>query len=127
MVPRATARQPAAAIVTVAGLLGLSCAELGEQRRFEDEVGPLEIVQTIPAAGEVAFDPLGRIDICFSAEVDPRVIGEFDATLHSGGLTFDAQREVQLYSWRAPGSRDQLAATRWCPGSVISLTPSSPI
>ncbi|PRQ00548.1 Ig-like domain-containing protein [Enhygromyxa salina] len=102
----------------------LGCGDLDERQRFEPAVGVLEIVQTIPAAGAVDADPLTQIDLCMSAEVDPRVLDSFDATLHSAELTFDVEHEVQLFSWRGPGSRSALADARWCPGSVLSLTPS---
>jgi hypothetical protein len=113
------------ATVFVGGLAG--CGELEERQRFESAVGVLEIVQTIPLAGATDADPLTRIDLCLSAEVDPRVFDSFDATLHSANLTFDVEHEVQLFSWRAPGSRTELADSRWCPGSVLSLTPSGPL
>jgi hypothetical protein len=98
--------------------------ELGERERFEEQVGALEIVEVIPGEGATGVDPVGRIDVCLSAEVDPRKLEAFDATLNSGELTFDTEVEVQLFAWRAPGERDSLADERWCPGSVISLTPS---
>lgn len=104
-------------------LLALGCAELGEPR-FVPAVGTVEISSTIPAEGE-PLDPLGRIDVCLSAEADPRVVDEVAMTLHSGELTFDSQIEVQLFAWRQPGSRTGLADERWCPGSVLSLTPAS--
>jgi hypothetical protein len=106
-------------------LIGSSCGEPREHPRFEAEVGTLEIVETIPAPGSTDADPLTRIDLCLSAEVDPRALDDFDATLHSADLVFDTRQEVQLFSWRAPGSRSELATTRWCPGSVLSLTPAS--
>ncbi|NVB42965.1 hypothetical protein G6O69_34405 [Pseudenhygromyxa sp. WMMC2535] len=121
---RLPSRRP---IAPAAGLFCLSCAELAESPRFEADAAPLEIIETIPADGAVDVDPLTRIDICLSGELDPRVVNEFDATLHSATLTFDTQQEVQLFSWRAPGSRDLLASERWCPGSVLSLTPESPL
>jgi hypothetical protein len=113
----ARARGPLLAVLVVAG-----CGELDDRQRFEPVVGALQITETIPAAGALA-DPLGRIEVCLSAEVDPRALESFDATLHSGTLTFDTEVEVQLFSWRAPGSRTGLSVDRWCPGSVISLTP----
>jgi hypothetical protein len=99
------------------------CVEPSDQQRFEPAVGALQITETIPAAGATEVDPLVRIDVCLSAEVDPRALVSFDATLHSGNLTFDTEVEVQLFSWLAPGSRAELATERWCGGSVISLTP----
>ena len=106
-----------------AWLLSSGCGEPREHPRFETEVGTLEIVETIPAPGSSDAGPQTRIDLCLSAEVDPRALDDFDATLHSADLVFDTQQEVQLFSWRAPGSRAELADTRWCPGSVLSLTP----
>jgi hypothetical protein len=108
----------------LAALIVAGCGQLDDRHRFEPVVGALQIVETIPAAGAQA-DPLARIDVCLSAEVDPRAFESFDATLHSGALTFDTDVEVQLFSWLAPGSRTGLSIERWCPGSVISLTPSS--
>ncbi len=107
-----------------ASLLG--CAELGEPR-FEPAAETLEIVETIPAQGATDVDPLARIDVCLSEAADPRTLDDFAMTLHSGNLVFDAQIELQLFGWRAPGSRNGLAAQAWCPGSVISLTPASPL
>lgn len=113
------------ALLSLMGLVTLAgCGALDERQRFEPAAGVLEIVQTIPPAGAIDADPLTRIDLCMSAEVDPRVFDSFDATLHSANLTFDVENEVQLFSWRGPGSRVALADTRWCPGSVLSLTPS---
>jgi hypothetical protein len=111
-------RLPLLAVLVVAG-----CAELDDHRRFEPVVGTLQITETIPAEGAAEVDPLARIDVCLSAEVDPRALEAFDVTLHSGTLTYDGEVEVQLFSWLAPGSRTGLAVERWCPGSVISLTP----
>lgn len=113
-----------AAVVAVA-LFGAACGELGEPQREGPELGTLEIVETIPAAGSGDADPWTTLDLCFSAELDPRALAEFDATLHSADLVFDTQQEVQLLSWRAPASRGELASERWCPGSVLSLTPAS--
>lgn len=111
------------------GWLGLvlalcpGCGELGERSRFEPAVGTLEIVATYPEQGAEGVDPLSRIDFCLSAEVDPRTAESFSVLLHSGNLTFDGEQEVQLFSWRAPGSRVAVADARWCEGSVFSLTP----
>jgi hypothetical protein len=104
----------------------LGCAELGEPR-FEPASGSLEIVETIPAAGATQVDPLVRIDVCLSDTVDPRTVDDFSMTLHSANLAFDAQIELQLFGWRAAGDRTALAQQAWCPGSVISLTPVSPL
>lgn len=104
----------------------LGCAELGEPR-FEPSSGSLEIVETIPADGASEVDPLTRIDVCLSAAADPRVFDDFSMTLNSGNLAFDAQIELQLFGWRAPGSRSGVAEQPWCPGSVVSLTPASPL
>jgi hypothetical protein len=112
--------RPAKFAVT-AGLALLGCAEPRDNPRFEVELEPLTIVEVVPGDGA---DPQSRIDVCFSAELDPRVLDDFDATLHSSDLTFDTQQEVQLAAWRAPGSRAALASERWCPGSVLSLTPA---
>ena len=93
--------------------LGLvsGCGELSERARFDADVGTLEIVATDPPHG--------------ATDVDPRALENFDALLHSGTVTFDGRQEVQLFSWRASGSRTELAATRWCPGSVLSLAPGA--
>ncbi len=107
--------------------LAPGCGVLGEDPRFEPEAGTIEIVETIPTLGELAADPLGRIDVCLSTEIDPSAPAEFDLILRSGRLFFDTRQQVQMFSWRAPGSRGELAASRWCPGSVISVTPGAPL
>lgn len=119
-----TARTGISAVLILSCVTAPGCAELGERQRFEPAVGVLEIVETIPAAGAQDVDPLSTIDLCLSAEVDPRRLETFDATLRSANLTFDTEVEVQLFSWRAPGSRTGLSSERWCPGSVLTLTPS---
>lgn len=108
-------------------VIAVGCGEAREHPRFEGEIGTLAIVETIPAPDSSDAPPETRIDLCLSAEVDPRALDDFDATLHSAGLVFDTRQEVQLFSWRAPGSRAELASTRWCPGSVLSLTPAGPL
>lgn len=105
--------------------VAVGCGELDDRSRFEPAVGDLQITETIPAAGATQVDPVARIDLCLSAEVDPRALETFDATLHSGSLTYDTEVEVHLFSWLAPGSRTGLATERWCPGSVISLAPGN--
>lgn len=128
--PRASRPRPGEIAREAAlGLLGSvlwGCAELGEPR-FEPTVGTLEILASAPAAGASEVDPAARIDVCLSSFADPRVFDDFSATLHSSNLTFDAQIELQLLGWRAPGRRDALADAPWCPGSVVSLTPRSPL
>jgi hypothetical protein len=119
-------RAALACALAALGCAALSCAELGEPR-FEPAAGSLEVVETIPADGATEVDPWARIDVCLSAVADPRAIDDFSMTLHSGNLTFDSQIELQLFGWRAPGSRTELAEQPWCPGSVISLTPQSPL
>ena len=111
--------------VGLLGALGMSlvglagCGELGERQRFEHG-------RSGPGPGDRGGRcGATRVDLCLSAEIDPRALDDLDVTLHSGDLTFDSQQEVQLIAWRAPGSRSELAASRWCPGSVISLTPTS--
>ena len=103
------------------GVLG--CGELGDRSRFDPVVGSLEIVATVPTQGDEGFDPVGRIDVCFSDVLDPRSVQAFDGLVNSGRLTFDGEIEVQLFSWRAAGRRDALADSRWCQGSVVSVTP----
>ena len=123
------ARGPALGLALGLAALGLTggCAEIDDARRFPPASDDLRIVETVPAAGALDADPLGRIDLCLSAEIDPRALQTFDVLLGAGGLTFDTKREVQLFSWREPGSRNALADARWCPGSVLSLTPVSPL
>jgi hypothetical protein len=121
-------RVPSSARVGIAavGLLGLwsGCAEVRDHPRFGTELDPLEIVEAVPAPGSNDADAVTRIDLCLSSELDPRGIDDFDVTLHSADLVFDTQQEIQLFSWRAPASRTGLASERWCPGSVLSLTPA---
>lgn len=104
-------------------LFALGCGELQGHPRFETELAPVTIVETAPSPGSNDADPATRIDVCFSAEIDPRATDDLDATLHSADLVFDTQQEIQLFSWRGPASRTELASDRWCPGSVLSLTP----
>ncbi|MCA9686819.1 MAG: hypothetical protein KC457_31930, partial [Myxococcales bacterium] len=108
-----------ALVLAIASLGSLGCAELEDRARFESVVGPLEIAETIPAAGATDVDPLTRIDLCMSAEVDPRALAGFDATLRSGNLTFDTDVEVQLVSWRAPGARSERATEGRCLDSGV--------
>lgn len=113
------------AVVLGVALFGPGCGELGERQRYAAELAGLEIVETIPAPRSRDADPWTTVDLCFSAELDPRALADLDATLRSGELLFDTQQELQLFSWRAPGSRGSLASERWCPGSVLSITPAS--
>ncbi len=123
-----SARVGSAAIGLLAlGGSGLGCGEARDNPRFETELAPLEIVETAPARGSNDAEPGTRIDLCLSAEIDPRVLDDFDVTLHSADLVFDTQQDVQLVAWRAPASPTQLAADRWCPGSVLSMTPAGPL
>lgn len=125
--PRA-ARGATAWLSAWAGLwLVAGCGQLGSEERFEPQVGAIEIVETIPSNGSSGADPVGSIDLCLSAEADPRAVQQLATTLHSGHLFFDTETQVQLFSWRAPGSRGELAVDRWCPGSVISVVPGGAI
>ncbi len=117
----------AASALALAGLVGLGCGEARDHPRFAGEPPALEIVETVPAPGADDAAPTTRIDLCLSAEIDPRALDDFDATLHSANLLFDTQQELQLVSWRAPASPTELASERWCPGSVLSLTPAGPL
>lgn len=104
-----------------------ACAELGDEVRFEPSAEPVEITSSVPATGSSAVDPGARFDLCFSTEIDPRIPDDFDLNLRSATLTFDTELSVQMFSWRAPGQQDAIAAERWCPGSVLSITPKSPL
>jgi len=113
----------AAAGVAAAGVA--ACAWPSDAERFPTPEERLEIVATAPAQGDTAA-PAARIDLCLSRLADPRTLGAFDATLSSGGVIFDVELDLQIFAWRPPTGED-LGEAPWCPGSVVSIQPRTPL
>lgn len=100
-----------------------ACAWVDEDAIADAE--PLTIRATYPADGAEAVDPLTQIDLCFSAALDPRSFGTFDAILSSGLNVFDTEVAIQLFPWQPPGGLGPLPDAPWCEGSVLSIRPRS--
>lgn len=115
-------------ILSVAALVGPGCAwERQDLTDDGDDAAWLRLVDTVPVDGGEVSDPLAPVDFCFSRRIDPRSLGAFDGTLGSGETIFDSAFDLQLFAWRAPGSASEAADGRWCPGSVLSVRPRSPL
>lgn len=109
---------------TIAGIAP-ACTRVSDTQRFPLVTDRLTIARTIPEQGEViALD--AQIDFCFSGYVDPRALDDFDASLSSGAVTFDTELELQLFAWSPPGASGD-SAEAWCPGSVLSVRPKTPL
>jgi len=109
-----------------AGITFTACTRVSDTQRFPLVSERLTIARTIPEPGAVvALD--AQIDFCFSGYVDPRALDDFDASLSSGLVGFDAQLELQLFAWRPPGAASGSSAEAWCPGSVLSIRPKAPL
>ena len=109
-------------IVAAACLLCVACTRVSDQQRFEPQGERLEIVSTVPARGSVDVRPDVRLDVCFSAYLDPRT--PIDAPVTSGVVQVDAERSLQLSPWHGPGgapARDEVGP--WCDGSVVTIAP----
>jgi hypothetical protein len=108
--------------VAVACLLPIACTRVSDRERFEPQAERLEIVQTVPARGSVDVAADVRLDLCFSAYLDPRT--PIDAPVTSGVVQVDAERSLQLSPWHGPGgapARDDVGP--WCEGSVVTIAP----
>ena len=102
---------------------GIACTRVSDVQRFPVVRDRVTIARTVPEPGAVtALD--AQIDFCFSGYVDPRALDDFDASLSSGLVGFDTQLELQLFAWRPPGTASGASDEAWCPGSVLSLTPT---
>ncbi|MEZ4448882.1 MAG: hypothetical protein R3B09_05315 [Nannocystaceae bacterium] len=124
---RSTAPLVILSVAALGAALGVpGCAWLRDEAPLgDDEV--LRLIATYPADGEVT-DPLAGVDFCFSRLIDPRSLGAFDGILSSGGPVFDSTFELQLVPWRPPsGAPEGASPTGWCPGSVLSVRPRSPL
>lgn len=124
---RATALPRRRAALGVALAFAGACTRASDTSRFEPISDRLEIVETIPAPGATDVPPDAQVDFCFSGYLDPRALDDFDASLSSGQVVFDAQLELQLFAWRPPGAVSGASTTAWCPGSVVSLRAKRPL
>jgi len=118
-------QRSAIAAVSLAALVG--CTRVSDHERFEGPDETLEILASAPQPGELDVDPDLRIDLCLSGRIDPRSIGQLDATVSSGGAVTDSELSVQLAPWLAPGRPeppDDLDEP-WCGGSVLSIEPKA--
>ncbi len=106
------------------GITLTSCTRVSDTQRFPPVETRLTIARTVPEQDAV-IPADAQIDFCFSGTIDPRALGDLDAQLHSGDNNFDAQTELQLFSWRPPGAASGSSLSAWCPGSVVSLRPRS--
>jgi len=111
-------------IALFAGIAPSACTRVSETQRFPVVSERLTIARTIPEQGAVIARD-AQLDFCFSDRVDPRALDDFDATLSSGLVSFDAQLELQLFAWRPPGVSVGDSDEAWCPGSVLSVRPKS--
>ena len=57
------------------------CTIASSEDRFEPTGEEIAIVSTVPQNGATGVDPRAQFDICFSSQVDPRAVEEFDARL----------------------------------------------
>ena len=112
--------------LAIAGIALAGCTRVSDVERFPVVSDRLTIARTVPEPGALtALD--AQIDFCFSGHVDPRALDDFDASLSSGLVVFDTQLELQLFAWRPPGTARGATSEAWCPGSVLSLTPTVPL
>ncbi len=95
-----------------------ACTELSGIDSTMRHDGTIEVVETIPANGDVDVAPDGTFFYCFSKYLDPASSDHFDVTLRSGTVFFDIDLELQLFSWADIGSEQP-----WCPGSVLAVRP----
>jgi hypothetical protein len=110
----------------LAGIAPSACTRVSDTQRFPLVDGRLTIARTVPEQGAViALD--AQIDFCFSDRIDPRALDDFDVSLSSGLVSFDNQIDLQLFAWRPPGALFGDSSDAWCPGSVLSVHPKTPL
>ncbi len=109
-----------------AGIALAACTRVSDTQRFPLVSERLTIVRTIPEPDAV-IAPDVQIDFCFSGYVDPRALGDFEVSLSSGRVEFDARLDLQLFAWRPPGAAEGTTDAAWCPGSVLSVRPRTPL
>ncbi len=105
--------------------LAVGCTRVSDRSRFEGPQEQLEILDSTPLPGAMSVEPNVRVDLCISGRLDPRSVGELDATVSSGGAVTDSEVTVQLVPWLAPGLEERPAdlGQPWCEGSVLSVRP----
>lgn len=108
------------ALLTALGAAG--CGEPSDVTPGFDR-GDITIVDTEPRRDAVGVTPSSSIDVCFSAQLYPTAFDGFEVLLTSGGSAFDTEVEISLFPYRTRGSRDELATSRWCEGSVLMVRP----
>ena len=104
-----------------------SCADVEDPRAFEENLPPIRLLFVLPNDEQSAAAVDSRIEFCWSTRLDPRSVRPGSANLSSGLLNFDSDLEVQLFPWRVPVIGTALAEEAWCPGTVISVTPQTPL
>ncbi len=107
-----------------------ACTRTSSRERFPATENLLEIVETVPRAGDVDVDPDTQLQICLSGYLDPRTVDVTSMRLASGEFApYDTSTSLELFPIHARGDLSKLATERWCPGSVLStrstLTPSA--
>ncbi len=108
-------------------LTSLGAAGCGEPRDVTTgfDRGDITIVDTVPRREAIGVAPSSSIDVCFSAQLYPTAFNGFEVLLTSGGSAFDTEVEISLFQYRTQGSRDELATSRWCEGSVLMVRPKN--
>ena len=89
--------------------------------------GEISILETVPPQGAEGVAVDASIDLCLDGVLYPGALERFEVLLTSGGSAFDTEVEIALTPYRAPGRRDLLDASRWCPGSVVMVRPTEPL
>ena len=127
---RLFARRPALrGSVCLALPILIGCTVVSDEQRFPPNPEKLSILRTAPDQDADGVSPDVQVDLCMSNLVDPRTVTDADATLSSGAQRFDSALRVQLVPWTGAGGAPLTpdAVEPWCPGSVLSVTPSTPL